>query len=272
MKSSSEKISVLFVPEGEGESRSFRVTRGFLWFLVWILILLIVITAGGVVSFILLINKASDYHNIREENLALLTENRRIESLARELERLQTLDRQIRRAMGAALELDSVSGSADTEFVDYYQESLYNSGDNVFFIAPVEGYISRGFEIDIVTDLIHYGIDFALPAGTIVNASADGWVIFNGWDDRFGYYLILQHPGDYLTCYGHNLAILTNLGEFVQAGQPVTLSGNSGKSSAPHLHFEIRHRGKPVDPFTLISDLTRLRKEQSDTVSAKNEY
>lgn len=251
------KISILFVPEEEGETRSIKLSRGLIRFLMWFAILLGLLVICGVVSYFSLAKKASRYDQVLSENLRLLGENRRIIQLAKELEKLKSMDLQIRRSMGIALGLDSVYDTTKIELSNYdftpHTETF--AGCQIEFESPVEGLVSRGFSEGLFPKMGHRGVDLALPEGTLINAAGDGWVVFFGWHHRFGNLLIIQHPGDYLTLYGHNRTILVELGETVSAGQPVAISGNSGQSSAPHLHFEIRHRGKPINPALLIPEL-----------------
>lgn len=251
------KISILFVPEEEGETRSIKLSRGLIRFLMWFSILLGFLVICGVVSYFFLAKKASRYDQVLSENLRLLDENRRIIQLAKELENLKSMDLQIRRSMGIALGLDSVYDATKFELSDYDFAPQMGTfaGCQIKFESPVEGLISRGFSEGLFPQMSHSGVDLALPVGTLINAAGDGWVVFFGWHHRFGNLLIIQHPGDYLTLYGHNRAILVELGETVSTGQPAAISGNSGQSSAPHLHFEIRHRGKPINPALLIAEL-----------------
>ena len=258
-------MSILFVPEEEGETRSVRLSAGLLKLLKWIAILLALILAGGIVSFVILTQKTAQYGRLLNENLKLLEDNRRIYQQAEELNKLKQMDLQIRRSMGIALGLDSVYQSSPDEFPDYEytpQPSAF-AGGYVRFIPPADGLISRGFKDALFPQQGHTGIDFALPIGTLVNAAADGWALFYGWHYRYGNYLIIQHPNDYTTFYGHNQAVLVEIGEQVKAGQPVAISGDSGHSSAPHLHFEIRHRGKPIDPVILIPQITESENQHT---------
>ena len=98
----------------------------------------------------------------------------------------------------------------------------------------------------------HSGIDIAVPLGTPVRAAGGAVVEKAGTDSAFGLFVLLQHPGHYETLYGHASRLLVREGDSVQAGQVIALSGSSGHSTAPHLHFEIRLDGKPVDPLTLV--------------------
>lgn len=94
----------------------------------------------------------------------------------------------------------------------------------------------------------HYGIDWACPTGTTIYASSGGTVTRSGWSSSYGYCIYIQHPGGIETRYAHNSKLLVSLGQTVAQGQAIALSGNTGDSSGPHLHFEIRVNGKAVNP------------------------
>ena len=75
-----------------------------------------------------------------------------------------------------------------------------------------------------------------------------------GEDPAYGQFVLIQHPGGYQTMYGHLSRVLVQRNDMVRAGQVVALSGNSGRSTAPHLHFEIRLQGRSLDPTTLVRE------------------
>jgi murein DD-endopeptidase MepM/ murein hydrolase activator NlpD len=112
---------------------------------------------------------------------------------------------------------------------------------------PATGWISRGFSD--VEGSKHTGIDLAIAEGTPVYATAFGEVTRAGWDDIYGFMVVLRNNDSIETIYGHNSRLLVNPGDTVFAGQELALSGNTGKSSAPHLHYEIRVHGKPTNPI-----------------------
>ncbi|HET7023846.1 MAG TPA: M23 family metallopeptidase [Gemmatimonadales bacterium] len=116
------------------------------------------------------------------------------------------------------------------------------------------GYVTRGQVGTGTADEAHPGIDIAVPEGTLVRASASGSVAESGIDPQYGNFVLLQHEDDYQTMYGHLSRILVRTGAQVQAGQVIGLSGNTGRSSAPHLHFEIRRDGSSVDPTTMVKE------------------
>lgn len=94
----------------------------------------------------------------------------------------------------------------------------------------------------------HYGIDWATPTGTTIYASSGGTVTRAGWSSSYGYCVYIQHPDGFETRYAHNSKLLVSVGQTVKQGQSIALSGNTGDSSGPHLHFEIRINGKAVNP------------------------
>lgn len=104
---------------------------------------------------------------------------------------------------------------------------------------PAQGFVTRGFE----PGQYHYGIDYAAKEGSTVIAAAGGHVIFAGWTGADGNMLMISHPGGLVTVYKHNKALLKSTGDPVRRGEPVALVGNTGRSSGPHLHFEVWKNG-----------------------------
>lgn len=99
----------------------------------------------------------------------------------------------------------------------------------------------------------HKGIDLATPTGTAVMASCGGTVTRAGWAAGYGYVVFIQHPDGRETRYGHLSKVLVSAGQKVSQGQKIALSGNTGNSTGPHLHFEIRINGTPVNPLNYLS-------------------
>ena len=99
----------------------------------------------------------------------------------------------------------------------------------------------------------HKGIDLATPTGTAVMASCGGTVTRAGWAGSYGYAVYIQHPDGRETRYGHLSKVLVSAGQQVSQGQKIALSGNTGNSTGPHLHFEIRINGAPVNPLNYLN-------------------
>lgn len=126
----------------------------------------------------------------------------------------------------------------------------------VSYMYPVAGRMTSDFgnrvhPIDRSVKF-HTGLDIAVPKGTSVEASAAGTVKFAGWSGGYGNLLVVEHADGRETRYAHLDKILVAEGDSVSAGQQVALSGNTGKSTGPHLHFEIREKGRALDPESLL--------------------
>jgi len=118
---------------------------------------------------------------------------------------------------------------------------------------PLSGRVSRGFAPRHSNpSLRHSGIDFAAREGTLVLATADGTVEFAGEHETYGFLIIIDHGSGFKTTYGHNSLLLMKKGEKVQRGDRIAFSGNTGLSSAPHLHYEITENGNSVDPYGFL--------------------
>lgn len=121
--------------------------------------------------------------------------------------------------------------------------------DGLLFFTPLKGVISQGYD-----PAIHPYVDVTAPSGSVVKATLDGTVIYDGWSDEDGYTIQLQHDGDIVSIYKHNEKLLKKTGDKVSAGMPIALVGNTGKlSTGEHLHFELWHKGETVDPTKYIS-------------------
>jgi murein DD-endopeptidase MepM/ murein hydrolase activator NlpD len=120
--------------------------------------------------------------------------------------------------------------------------------------TPIAGWITQEFSMNISGfGGEHPGLDFAAKTGTEVKTTADGQVSFVGWDEIYGFLVAIDHQNAYQTFYGHNSKILVEVGDNVRRGEVIALSGNTGRSSAPHLHYEIRQNEVPVNPSSSIN-------------------
>ncbi len=120
------------------------------------------------------------------------------------------------------------------------------------FVWPVQGMIARRFGPS-GTGVRMDGIKIAVPAGTPVLATADGTVAYTGSDvPGLGGLVMVKHGGGWTSIYGHNSKILVQRGQTVKQGEPIALSGASGRADRPELHFELRRGRAPVDPATQL--------------------
>ena len=115
----------------------------------------------------------------------------------------------------------------------------------VFFFTPINGSVSGSFNLKEG----HFGIDVVAPKDEAVMATLDGTVVFNTWTPEDGHVIYLQHNYNLISVYKHNAFVLKKVGEFVEAGEPIAIIGNSGRlSTGPHLHFELWHKGTALNP------------------------
>ena len=125
-------------------------------------------------------------------------------------------------------------------------------------IRPVVGTLTSPFgpRLDPYSGeaAMHSGVDFAAAEGTKIVAPAFGRVVFSANDGLLGNLLIIDHGAGFQTQYGHLKEALVSVGATVERGQPIAQVGNTGKSTGPHLHYEIRKLGIPVNPMQFIID------------------
>jgi len=176
---------------------------------------------------------------IRRRNVA--TEVAEMEDLsAAEEASLERLILERERELESAQRAAGIAGSADS------------SGSSGMFSWPVTGTITSPFGWRSNpfggAPEFHQGLDIAAPSGTTVTAAAGGTVIMAQWYGGYGNYILIDHGGGYSTGYGHLSAIYVSTGQSVQRGQAIGAVGSTGQSTGPHLHFEVRIAGKPVDP------------------------
>ena len=118
------------------------------------------------------------------------------------------------------------------------------------FIWPVAGPITSPFGMRWGT--LHPGIDIGVPSGTPVHAAAAGKVVWCGWMSGYGNLVMIDHGGGYATAYGHNTRVAVSCGQDVQQGGVIAYSGCTGFCTGPHVHFEVRVNGTPVDPLQYL--------------------
>lgn len=115
---------------------------------------------------------------------------------------------------------------------------------------PCKGTITAGFGTN--NGNTHKGIDIACPTGTPIKAVMDGEVAYTGWQRGYGNVIILKHDHGIMTVYAHNNENLVIKGEKVQKGEKIATVGNTGNSTGPHLHFEVRLEGRAMNPIAFL--------------------
>jgi len=131
-------------------------------------------------------------------------------------------------------------------------------------LPPVGGAISSGvgMRVDPIDGKprYHNGIDIAIPEGTPVRPAATGVVVYSGQRPGYGYTILIEHDNGMVTLYGHNSRLMASPGQMVDTGTVIAYSGNTGRSTGPHLHFEAWQAGVNVTPAFMPGSTTQLPK------------
>lgn len=203
--------------------------------------------------------RAAQYEAIKKRAAEIEASFSELQRLKDELAQLRQTEDKLKHILGvsqqpAMLTIGDISRSqalpigqmdaplpTDTAKADSAVAALVQGGATNPSLMPVKGWLSAR-----MTDN-HRGVDIAAREGDPVLAAADGMVVFAGWDDYFGNQVKISH-GKFATMYGHNAKLFVKQGQQVRQGQVIALVGSTGRSSGPHLHYEVLSQGKPVDP------------------------
>lgn len=194
---------------------------------------------------------------LEERLTGLEGESRRLEALAARLEAMEEDYRRIQRAMGGELAgspgdvtLPALAAPAGG---GARGEGSEEGEDDWAWPLAEAGFVTRSFGSPLdAAPGGHPGLDIAVPLGSYVRASAPGVVAEAGADEVYGYYLRIAHRDGLSSLYAHNSWIFVAPGDTVERLEVVALSGSTGRSTAPHLHFEVERNGERLDPLRYV--------------------
>jgi len=146
--------------------------------------------------------------------------------------------------------------------IELKQENNTQENTNLRKISlPVTGRLTSAFglRIDPIDGKLrhHNGVDIALAEGTEIKPVLAGRVIYSGKTSGYGNCVIIEHENRIQTVYAHNSKNLVNAGDTVTENTVIALSGSTGRTTGPHLHFEVRVNGEPVDPLAMVNNLKK---------------
>jgi murein DD-endopeptidase MepM/ murein hydrolase activator NlpD len=190
--------------------------------------------------------------SLERENAELRAENERVKDLEADVDRLRSFEAKILAIMG----IDSLAvpgePSDQASGTGGGADSPGRGQGPVQFRWPTRGVISRGYKAGPGTGAPHMGLDIAAELGAPVVAALSGRVVFAGVDSVFGNEVVIDHGNTLTSLYGHNSKLLVKVGDMVRGGQLIARVGSTGRSSAPHLHFEVRRGERAVDPLKYL--------------------
>lgn len=243
-------LTILIIPDGGSqESRTIRIPYRRLRHWAW--------AVGGVTLAVALMTGSWWYFAARSMRVASLEatvatfegDRERMRSLAAQLEELESSYAQIRGMFGTEeAELPSPlwlppAGGRGAE------SSPSDASLPTSWPLTERGFVTQGLLEGVQT---HPGLDIAVPADSYIRAAGAGSVLEAGRDPTYGNYVVIDHGQGYRTLYGHASTLLVDSGRSVRQNEVIALSGSTGRSTAPHLHFEIIRDGQPIDPLEMV--------------------
>ena len=243
----------MIVPDGTESGRTFRIKQWVLKFIIGFVIFMMV----GIILFFSfygeVLSRAALTNKLKSENEQLLRYQYKVKLLEDNLIQARELVGRLIKLAGIDYEFPELpSDSAIFAELDKKGKAVLTRSNlkDLSFPSgqPLQGFISQDFDIKDSTHF-HPGIDFAVAEGTPVLATGSGEIVYAGFDDFYGHMVVIRHNDSVETIYGHNKELLVKVGDQVLVGSRIALSGNTGNSSAPHLHYELRINKNPINPL-----------------------
>lgn len=248
-------LTIMLIPEGAEARRGFRIRT---WLLQAILGGFGILIVGIILFFLFygkIIGKAAMADGLEAENERLLKYQYKVQLLERNLNQTRDIVGRLINLAGVDIEFPVLPDDS-TLFAALDQEDMASvirsAGPDLSLPLglPARGFITQDFVVGD-SSRYHPGIDIACAVGTPVLATAMGEVVMTGFDEVYGNIVVIKHNDSVTTLFGHNKEILVEKGEKVLPGSRIALSGNTGKSTAPHVHYEIRVNDEPINPMEM---------------------
>jgi len=192
------------------------------------------------------------------EVLDLRDENQALAAVGERVEQLEAAYGRLRAVMGGEL------GASRRDILlpplsEEDASARLDSEEEAGFVWPVvgRGFVTRSFGDTTAAPFgRHAGVDIAVPAGSYVRTARGGTVEETGDDAEYGLFVRVAHDGEMSSLYAHNSWLFVSAGDSVEMGEVIALSGNSGRSTAPHLHVEMERAGEQVNPLDYLAEGT----------------
>jgi murein DD-endopeptidase MepM/ murein hydrolase activator NlpD len=262
MSRAARAVTIVIQPDGATRSQTYRVP-------VWMLRAGVAFAAAAAVGAIVVaalygpvLRAAIRVPGLERQVERLEADNAKVRQLSAALDSVESRYAQVRQMVGGDIVRDPLTVGVSLPVAPAILARVADAplglavGLSIPRRWPLDepGYITRGQVGTGSSDEAHPGIDIAVATGSIVRAAGGGTVHQLGEDPEYGFFVLLDHPDDYQTMYGHLSRIVVQPGASVAPGQVIGLSGNTGRSTAPHLHFEIRQKGVSLDPRTMVKE------------------
>lgn len=249
-------LTVMVVPDRGQESRTLRFSYAMLRVLAGLAALCALALTLVAGSWWYLAARAARVAELESQVTALEAERERIQQLGQRLEAIERQYGHIRGLFGAAtpaspsdvwLPPPSTPGRGSASPRTTATASLPTS-----WPLTERGFVTQGLLDAESVDGAHPGVDIAVATDSYIRAAGAGTVVDVGEDPVYGFFVVLDHGDGYTSLYGHASRNLVVRGQRVRRNEVIALSGSTGRSTAPHLHFEILLNGEAVDPLSLV--------------------
>ncbi len=280
-KKRKKHLSILLIPDDYSDPLTFKISFAMIKLLGLIVAILVIHIFVGSIFYYKFSVTNRYCKRLERENINLKEDNRQINRLYDMVEGLIQFNSRLRKALGTnqGFEISDrkksqimntfrrninmipehevngdvpqtapISQQGKLNFLTRLKSNFHQFANNIPTYLPVEGILTTDFRKGDWFLPNHLGIDIAASRGSSVHAAADGVIIFANWTEDLGNLIILYHFNGFFTYYGHNQILLKKENSFVKKGETIALVGSSGRSTAPHLHFEVWKDGVPVDP------------------------
>jgi murein DD-endopeptidase MepM/ murein hydrolase activator NlpD len=247
------RLSVIVVPHGDLETTTLEIPYRTLKILIVVFGIVVLALCVMVGLWFNIASKAARTSELENQLVKLEAERAKVDSLAHLLAEVETQYEQVRKMLGA--DAPSVGKKPllpdlpKTVFRDDDKDGVADMAAPDAWPLTERGFVTRGLT---KTSTPHPGLDIAVPQNSYIRASGPGVVKTAGEDPVYGRYIVIDHGSGLETLYGHAARLLVTQGARVKRLQIVALSGSSGQSTAPHLHFEVRRNGSPIDPYEYV--------------------
>ncbi len=254
-----ETFSIIIVPHDHKRTRTVRVPYLLMYVCIALLAVGFVVLIVFVATYGRLLVKAREAGRLERQVAELTRRQEAVSEITRNMAKMRAMDLQVRQMLGVDIPLaDSVGMRGGVEQEGEIDRQLEDEKENILRALPTfwpaRGFITKGFTVTGGEDdpQYHTGVDIGVDRGTPVRAAAPGHVVEGGWDDIYGFYVLVDHGYGIKTLYGHNDRLVVMKGDRVVRGQTIAYSGSTGKSTAPHLHFAVIRNGIHVDPLEYL--------------------
>lgn len=245
-------FNVIVVPDGGCESRTYSISYRRVRLLSALALAIVVLVAAMAGSWWYLAARAMRVDRLEERLATVAADQERVEQLALELESLEEQYSQIRGLFDANIVAETPDLWLPPSALARAERSgtPARSDDTRPTSWPLT---ERGFVTQTLMagDGEHTGVDIAVPSHAYVRAAGPGTVVDVGEDQIYGRFVLLDHGDGFRSRYAHASTTFVERGQSVRRNEVIALTGSTGQSTAPHLHFEVLVNGEPVDPLTV---------------------